>query len=77
MHKRKFTFHVHSLKGLYGYGLVYIVAGIFDFMSSELQKGNAIVFLDVSEAGHQVEYLIRSIDELLNYYSEVIIRAKN
>ena len=74
---REFTFHTHSLKGLYSYGLVYIVAGIFDFMSSELQKGNTIVFLDVSEAGHQVEYLVSSMDELLHYYAEVIAKVKN
>jgi len=62
---------------MYGYGLVYIVAGIFDFMSGEFQNGNTIVFHDVSEDGHPVEYLVSSIDELLHYYTEVIIKAKN
>lgn len=72
---RKFTFHTHSLKGMYGYGLIYIVAGIFEFMSGELKKGNAIVFLDVTESGQQVECLIQSIDELMQYYAQVIIKA--
>lgn len=73
---RKLIFHTQSLKEIYAYGFVFVVACIFDFMTSELKKGNAIVFLDVSAAGNQVEKVIQSIDELLFYYDEMILKEK-
>ena len=72
MNKRKFTFEASALASMYSYGLIYIVAGIFDFMSGELQKGNIIIFLNISESGQRLEYIVHSMDELLNYYSSMI-----